>query len=65
MLGLKLNHVSKRGHWMQVLTVKDRNQLYYVINIMTADTLGDGSHQGIHSHDIDLIFLEYCGLRIS
>ena len=24
---------------MQVLTVKDRNQLHYVINIMTADTL--------------------------
>ena len=45
MLGFKLNHVSKMGHWGKI-----RGSLSYTINNMAAEDLGDGRSQGISTH---------------
>ena len=49
MLGLKLNHVSKRGHWLQWLGQKQMQDTTRLISVSTfgATYIRDLTHQGL------------------
>ena len=55
MLGLKSNHVSKRGHWWDTLTKKSKStKLFYCAMFYPwCCSLWSGTFWGLHSSDFD------------